>query len=227
MNVILQVIQKQWIFILLAAALIGLFYYIKAKKPEIFKKFAIAEFAASIVLLVVFALFGFQDLFLLAPIILISCEIFGYVITGKIVGVLLVDYLLIIGIDVLYRNGAINDLFDTVLFYALQLVTAIVVGILLDNHIRAGKKAKTQKVEELKDQERLQRKQMDEHVNEIFAKYAGKISEADEAEDEDEADEPDDGEEESKYSFDAAENAIFSSSQANRNKPDNIIQFKD
>ena len=227
MNVILQVIQKQWIFILLAAALIGLFYYIKAKKPENFKKFAIAEFAASIVLLVVFALFGFQDLFLLAPIILISCEIFGYVITGKIVGVLLVDYLLIIGIDVLYRNGAINNLFDTVLFYALQLATAIVVGILLDNHIRAEKKAKTQKVGELKDQERLQSKQMDEHVNEIFAKYAGKVSEADEAEDEEEADEPDEGERESKYSFDAAENAIFSSSQANRNKPDNIIKFKD
>lgn len=104
MDIFIQVIQNQWVFILLAVALVVLMYVIKAKKPENFKRFAMIELVVTVAALVIFALFGFQDLFLLAPVILISCELFGYTITGKIVGVLLVDYLLIIGIDVLYKT---------------------------------------------------------------------------------------------------------------------------
>ena len=211
MNVLLQVIQNQWIFILLAALLIGAFYFVKAKKPEIFKKFAAIELIATIAALVIFALFKFQDLFLLAPIILISCELFGYFITGKVVGVLLVDYLLIIGIDTLHKNGAINDLFDTVLFYALQIATAVVVGILIDNHLKSLGAEKQRQTEAAKEQERLKSKKVDDHIDEIFAKYSG----MEYGGDEEYVGEND------KLSFDDESDEIYSSSD----RKSNIINF--
>lgn len=171
MDIFIQVIQNQWVFILLAVALVVLMYVIKAKKPENFKRFAMIELVATVAALVIFALFGFQDLFLLAPVILISCELFGYTITGKIVGVLLVDYLLIIGIDVLYKNGAINDLFDTILFYGLQIIAAVAIGIMLDNHIKMLNKEKKKRIEAEKEQEKLRDKKLNDHVDEVFSNY--------------------------------------------------------
>lgn len=164
-------IQTQWVFILLAVALVVLMYVVKAKKPDEFKRFAMIELVVTVAALVIFALFGFQDLFLLAPIILISCELFGYGITGKVVGVLLVDYLLILGIDALNRSGAINNLFDNILFYGLQVIVAVAIGFLLDNHIRTLKREKKKRIEAEREQENLRTKKMNEHVEEIFSNY--------------------------------------------------------
>lgn len=215
MNTFLKVISEQWVFILLATALIALLYIVKAKKPEEFKRVAYIELVATAAALVVFALFGFQDLFLLAPIILICCELFGYVITGEIVGVILVDYLLILGIDALNRNGVINNLFDTILFYALQIVAAVVIGVLIDNYIRTLNKEKKQKLNAEKEQEQFKQKKLDEHIDDVVSKYGN--DDARQAEESGDSDEDLTDEEINeilnKYAnFDDPENEILSSS---------------
>lgn len=168
------VLSAQWPFMLLAVVLIGLLYFLKAKrKPAEFKKIAFIELVATVVVLIIFALFGFQDLFLLAPIFLIGCELFGYVIIGKLVGVLLVDFILVQGIYMLLVNGLVNDFFNNILFYGLQLATAIALGIIIDNHIRALKKEKQNKVQAAKEQEQLQNIKLDRHVDDLISKYGG------------------------------------------------------
>ncbi|MCQ4022278.1 MULTISPECIES: hypothetical protein [unclassified Ruminococcus] len=171
MDVLLKVISQQWIFILLAGLLIGFLYLVKAKRPKDFQKIALIELVVSIAALVLFALFGFPDLFLLAPIIIICCELFGYIITGKCVGVLLIDFLLIQFLWFLETKTIINSSFSQIIFYVLQLVAAVAIGILIDNHIRALNKEKKQKIAANKEQEELQKKKMDKHVDEIISKY--------------------------------------------------------
>lgn len=171
MDVLLKVISQQWIFILLAGLLIALLYFVKSKRPEDFQKIALIELVATVAALVLFALFGFQDLFLLAPVILICCELFGYIISGKVVGVLLVDFLLIQLLWFLESKAVINATFSQILFYALQLVAAVAVGLLIDNYIRALNKAKKKKLEAAKEQETLQNKKLDRHVNDLISKY--------------------------------------------------------
>lgn len=219
MDVLFRVISEQWVFILLAAALIGLLYFVKAKRPKDFQKIAFIELIATVVALVVFAIIGFQDLFLLAPVILICCELFGYVITGKVVGVLLVDFILIQLLNLLMTKGVITGTFSDILFYALQFAAAIVVGITLDNHIRQIKKDKKNKIEEAKQQERLQNKKMDEHVDEIVSQYAGEENEKSD----DDYDSSDIDALLDKYSnFDDPSNEIFSSSDAAADDKDKI-----
>lgn len=171
MDVLLKVISQQWIFILLAGLLIALLYFVKSKRPEDFQKIALIELVATVAALVLFALFGFQDLFLLAPVILICCELFGYIISGKVVGVLLVDFLLIQLLWFLESKAVINATFSQILFYALQLVAAVAVGLLIDNYIRALNKAKKKKLEAAKEQETLQNKKLERHVNDLISKY--------------------------------------------------------
>lgn len=171
MNTILKVISEQWVFILLAAALIALLYIVKAKKPEEFKRVAYIELVATAAALVVFALFGFQDLFLLAPIILICCELFGYVITGEVVGVVLVDFLLIQVVWYFENNKMITTLLSQIMFYALQIVAAVVIGVLIDNYIRTLNKEKKQKLNAEKEQEQLKQKKLDEHLDDVVSKY--------------------------------------------------------
>lgn len=171
MDVLLKVISQQWIFILLAGLLIALLYFVKSKRPEDFQKIALIELVATVAALVLFALFGFQDLFLLAPVILICCELFGYIISGKVVGVLLVDFLLIQLLWFLESKAIINTTLSQILFYALQLVAAVAVGLLIDNYIRALNKAKKDKLAAAKEQESLQNKKLERHVDDLISKY--------------------------------------------------------
>lgn len=171
MDVLLKVISQQWIFILLAGLLIALLYFVKSKRPEDFQKIALIELVATVAALVLFALFGFQDLFLLAPVILICCELFGYIISGKVVGVLLVDFLLIQLLWFLESKAIINTTLSQILFYALQLVAAVAVGLLIDNYIRALNKAKKDKLAAAKEQETLQNKKLERHVDDLISKY--------------------------------------------------------
>lgn len=210
MDVLINVIAEQWVFILLAAVLIGLLYFVKAKRPDDFQKIAFIELVATVVVLVVFALFGFQDLFLLAPIILICCELFGYTISGKVVGILLVDFILIQLLYLLENKGVISNGFSQVAFYVLQIAAAVVVGLTLDNHIRTINKEKKNKIEAAKQQEKLRNKKMEEHVDDIVSRYAG-----DEKADDKDYDVDDIEALLDKYSdFDDPSNEIFSSSDA-------------
>ena len=177
MDIILKVISQQWIFMVLAGLLIGFLYLVKAKRQELFYKAALIELVATVAALVLFALFGFQDLFLLAPIIIICCELFGYAITGKCVGVLLVDFLLIQLLNLLMEKGVINGTFSDIIFYALQIVAAVAVGLFIDNHIRTLKKEKKQKLEAAKEQEKLREKKLDRHVDEIVTEYGSSEAE--------------------------------------------------
>ncbi|MGN1112687.1 MAG: hypothetical protein ACI4RP_05730 [Acutalibacteraceae bacterium] len=171
MDIILKIISQQWIFIVLSVLLIGFIYLVKIKRHELFYKTALIALVATVAALVLFALFGFQDLFLLAPIIYICYELFGYVITGKCVGVLLVDFVLIQLLNLLMQNGIINGVVSDIIFYALQLVAVVIVGILIDNHLRAIKKDKKQKLEEAKEQEKLRKKKLDRHIDEVVTEY--------------------------------------------------------
>ena len=156
MDVLLKVISQQWIFIVLAGLLIALLYFVKSKRPADFRKIALIELVATIAALVLFALFGFQDLFLLAPVILICCELFGFIISGKVVAVLLIDFLLIQLLYFLESKAVISTTFSQIFFYVLQVAAAIAVGLLIDNYIRALNKEKKQKIEAAKEQEKLQ-----------------------------------------------------------------------
>ncbi len=200
MDIILKVISQQWIFVVLAALLIGFLYLVKAKRQELFYKAALIELVATVAALVLFALFGFQDLFLLAPIIIICCELFGYVITGKCVGILLVDFLLIQLLNLLMENGVINGSFSDILFYALQIVAAVAVGLFIDNHIRTLNKEKKKKLEAAKEQEKLREEKLDRHVDEIVTEYGS--SEAEKSEETENIDELDVSDILKKYSLD-------------------------
>lgn len=171
MDVLLKVISQQWIFIVLAGLLIALLYFVKSKRPADFRKIALIELVATIATLVLFALFGFQDLFLLAPVILICCELFGFIISGKVVAVLLIDFLLIQLLYFLESKAVISTTFSQIFFYVLQVAAAIAVGLLIDNYIRALNKEKKQRIEAAKEQEKLQAKKMDDHVDDIISKY--------------------------------------------------------
>lgn len=138
MDVILKVLSEQWIFILLAALIVGATFIIKKQKPDIYHTYCKCALIATTVLLAVLALFfHLPDLFLLIPIVVLCCEMFGYDITGKIVAVLFADFLVIMLINLLYNNRVINEVVDNILFFVLQIIVAISIGFLLDKHIRA------------------------------------------------------------------------------------------
>lgn len=218
MNTILTVISEQWIFILMSVVLIAALYIVKSKKPQEFKRFAYIELVATAAALVVFALFHFSDLFLLAPIILICFELFGYVITGRVVGVILVDYLLIRGIYALSQNGIINSLFETILFYALQIAAAIAIGVLIDNFIRMLNKEKKREINSEKEKEEFQRERL-EHVDDIVSKHSDNVELAQtESSDDEDLTEEEINEILNKYSnLNATENEIFSSADTDEN----------
>lgn len=138
MDVILKVLSEQWIFIILAALIVGATFVIKKQKTDIYPTYCKCALIATTVLLVVLALFfHLQDLFLLIPIVVLCCEMFGYEITGKIVAVLFVDFIVIILVNLLYDNGVINEVVDNILFFVLQAIVAVGIGFILDKHIRA------------------------------------------------------------------------------------------
>ena len=93
-------------------------------------------------------LFHLPDLFLLIPIIVMCCELFGYDVTGKIVAVLFVDFILI---QVDYRFIP-NETAMTIIFYALQIASAVCIGIIMDKYLRETS-AESKKTDEAPKQE--------------------------------------------------------------------------
>lgn len=133
MEVIAKVFAEQWIFMLLAVAVVALTFFVKKKAADYYQTYLRGGLVLMVVAMVIMALlFHLPDLFLLIPIIIICCELFGYNVTGKIVGVLFVDFILI---QFDYRLVT-NETAMTVIFYALQIASAICIGIIMDKYMR-------------------------------------------------------------------------------------------
>lgn len=148
MDVILKILSEQWIYMLLAAFIVGGTFVIKKFKPDIYTTYCKCALIATSVVLVILAIFFHQqDLFLLVPVVVLCCEMFGYDITGKIVAVLFADFIVIMLINLMSTNGLINEVIDNILFYVLQIIVAIGIGFLLDKHIRVLQAEKKKKKE--------------------------------------------------------------------------------
>ncbi len=172
MDVIIKLFQTQWMFLAAAVVIIAAMFLVKKFAPQIYKKFCMIALAVTVVALILFALiFKLPDLFLLIPIFILCCELFGYDITGKIVIVFLVDYILICLLNFAFVSGWINNVIDTIIFFALQVATAICAGLVLDRHLTILKMKKKAALEAKKQEELAQNEELDSHIDDVFEKY--------------------------------------------------------
>ena len=172
MAVIIKLFQPQWMFLAAAVVIIAAMFLVKKFAPQIYKKFCMIALAVTVVALILFALiFKLPDLFLLIPIFILCCELFGYDITGKIVIVFLVDYILICLLNFAFVSGWINNVIDTIIFFALQVATAICAGLVLDRHLTILKMKKKAALEAKKQEELAQNEELDSHIDDVFEKY--------------------------------------------------------
>lgn len=152
MSIIAEVFARQWVFMLIAVVAVALTFLIKKFAPDFFQTFLKSALVIlSVALIILALLMEAQDLFLLIPIIVICCELFGYGVTGKVVGVLFVDFILI---QVDFRLiGGLNETVMNVIFFVLQVVAAVAIGIIMDNYLRvkSAKEGKELKPEDLKE----------------------------------------------------------------------------
>ena len=152
MSVIADVFKDQWVFMLIAVVSVVAVFVVKKYLSDFYQTFLKGGLTLLVVLLSVLALLcNMHDLFLLVPIIVICCELFGYGVTGKIVTVLFVDFLLI-QLDYRVIANVTNPTVMTIVFYALQIVAAICIGIIMDQYIRE-KQAESKDKEKLSDDE--------------------------------------------------------------------------
>lgn len=149
MESIATIFANQWIFMLIAVISVVITFVVKKFAPDFFQTFLKAGLVILAVALIILALLmNAQDLFLLIPIIIICCELFGYGVTGKIVGVLFVDFLLI---QVDFRLvGSANETVMNVIFFVLQVISAFAIGLIMDGYLKEknakqGKEIKPEK----------------------------------------------------------------------------------
>ena len=135
LDIIARVFAEQWVFMLIAVAAVALTFLVKKLAPDFYETFLKGALIILSVMLIILALiFKAQDLFLLIPIIVICCEMFGYTVTGRIVGVLFVDFILI-QLDFRIIAG-INETLMNVIFFVLQVAAAVCIGLIMDRYIR-------------------------------------------------------------------------------------------
>lgn len=182
MDVIIKVLSEQWIFIVLSLVILGITFLVKKMKPEVYTNYCKAALIITTALLIVLAvLFSLPDLFLLIPIIIICCELFGYTITGKVVAVLFVDFMLIQLIYFLRNNNSINDTAMNIIFVILQVITAVVVGFIMDKYIRTIQQQKISE-NDAKDDDKTEMLEGSEEKNGIdsldfdYSKYNDNVS---------------------------------------------------
>lgn len=145
-DIIAKVFAEQWIFMLIAVVAVAATFLVKKLVPDLYETFLKGSLVILSVSLIVLALlFQAPDLFLLIPIIVICCELFGYDVTGKIVGVLFVDFLLI-QVDFRIIAG-INETVMNVIFFVLQIVAAVVIGLIMDKYLRDKKASEAKELE--------------------------------------------------------------------------------
>ncbi len=137
LDIIAKVFAEQWVFMLIAVVAVAITFIVKRLASDFYETFLKGALILLSVMLIVLALiFKAQDLFLLIPIIVVCCEMFGYTVTGRIVGVLFVDFLLI-QLDFRVIAG-INETLMNVIFFVLQVAAAICIGLIMDRYIREG-----------------------------------------------------------------------------------------
>ena len=135
LDIIARVFAEQWVFMLIAVVAVVLTFLVKKLAPDFYETFLKGALIILSVMLIILALiFKAQDLFLLIPIIVICCEMFGYTVTGRIVGVLFVDFILI-QLDFRIIAG-INETLMNVIFFVLQVAAAVCIGLIMDRYIR-------------------------------------------------------------------------------------------
>lgn len=138
MDIIAKVFAEQWIFMLIAVVAVAVTFLVKKFVPNFYETFLKGSLVILSVLLIILALlFQAPDLFLLIPIIVICCELFGYGVTSKIVSVLFVDFLLI-QLDFRLIAG-INEAVMNVIFFVLQIIAAIIIGFIMDGYLKEKK----------------------------------------------------------------------------------------
>lgn len=149
MNSIATMFANQWIFMLIAVISVAITFVVKKFAPDFFQTFLKAGLVILAVALIILALLmNAQDLFLLVPIIVMCCELFGYGVTSKIVGILFVDFLLI---QVDFRLiGSANETVMNVIFFVLQVISAFAIGLVMDSYLKEknankGKEIKPEK----------------------------------------------------------------------------------
>ncbi|HIR02483.1 MAG: hypothetical protein U0M23_10125 [Acutalibacteraceae bacterium] len=168
MNGIAKLFTEQWIYMLVAVVLVAATFFVKKKFPQKFKAFCIGGLAVTSVLLILLALiFQQPDLFLLVPIFFFCCELFGYEITGKIVAVFFVDYICICLLNLAIINGWINEVFNTLIFFILQVAAAVCAGLIMDRHLRMLKKSRKEQSEE-EQKVQSEDEALDSHVEDVF-----------------------------------------------------------
>lgn len=146
MDIIAKVFAEQWIFMLIAVVAVAVTFLVKKFVPNLYETFLKGSLVILSVLLIILALlFQAPDLFLLIPIIVICCELFGYGVTSKIVGVLFVDFLLI-QLDFRLIAG-INEAVMNVIFFVLQIIAAVIIGFIMDRYLREKKANETKELE--------------------------------------------------------------------------------
>ena len=174
MNGIEKFFTEQWIYMLAAVLLVAATFFVKKKFPQKYKAFCIGGLAVTSVLLILLALvFQQPDLFLLVPIFFFCCEMFGYEITGKIVAVFFVDYICICLLNLAIINGWINQVFNTLIFFILQIAAAVCAGLIMDRHLRRLKKSRKEQPEEKEQKVQNEDEAWDSHVEDVFNRIAG------------------------------------------------------
>ena len=142
MAIISKIFAEQWVFMVIAALGVALTFAMKRFIPNFYRKFLQGELIIFSVVLILLAFRGYADLFLLVPIIIICCELFGYDVTGKIVGVLFIDFLLI---QVDFRMiSKVNETLMNIVFFVLQIGVAVCIGMIMDNHLKNKAKGNTE-----------------------------------------------------------------------------------
>ena len=155
MNILSKIIAEQWVFMVIAVIGVTLTFLMKKIIPKsytVFLKGALIVFSVALLLL---AFRGYPDLFLLVPIIIICCELFGYDVTGKIVGILFVDFLLI-QLD-FKLISQVNETLMNVIFFLLQILVAVCIGMVMDKYLKENaleKKKKLQQEESTEEEEK-------------------------------------------------------------------------
>jgi predicted small secreted protein len=152
LSIIANIFAEQWVFMLIAVVAVIAVFVVKKYLSDFYQTFLKRSLTILSVLLIVLALlFNMHDLFLLVPIIVICCELFGYGVTGKIVTVLFVDFLLI-QLDYRVIANITSPTVMTIVFYALQIVAAICIGVIMDQYIRQKQAESNQGKELPKDE---------------------------------------------------------------------------
>ncbi len=183
MDVFLEVLRTQWLYITLSIILVGATFLIKKKFTQFFDKFCKIGLAVTATTTAILALFFHQpDLFLLIPIFIFCCELFNYELCCKIASILAIDYILIFLTNLLYENGITNLIFNNIIFYLMQIGIVVLLIITIDKHFKLVKiqsDVDTVVTDSINTDKTLESKQINQEVNEHIQEVLSSLAKSD------------------------------------------------